>query len=533
MKHLYLYLTIFAMPASALLFSQTTYVDNGTSSSYTLQSGDSLYISNGTYTGSITNWSGGSTITVATGATLSPASINGFRSKYVVYGTANFPSISSDNGFELNNYGTITVNGGVQVNGSSQVWTNNSSGIIKINGSFTFNTGASGSIFTNYGEIEITNEFNVYGNVTIRNNKSIVVAGNINANYGQITNKGLFFTSGTLTFSETVYYTNTCRTGAENGINISSSGATVHNSGLLWASYSKSASSFTNSGTYISAGKGMIKTWRFANYNIMRGNGFMYISGKSTLAGSASVGVSGTTSDSLKIYTVNRTNTSQIFDEQWGTVYDNARYAVFEAPDTVMSRQACSPQQTFAVLPVVWNEFSVGLSAGIPVVKWAATFDEGTGFEVERSSDGVRFVSINKVSGAYTTTKWEFEDKTLPAALPPVIYYRVKATEPDGTQQYTDVKSIKFSTKSSHSLRAWPNPFSNRLTLNYKANQKTIITIKIYDTHGRKRLVKRKAVNAGDNKIIMAEAGALKKGSYVVKIVADNGGAVSAKLVKK
>lgn len=579
MKLFTLTLVTLMMSVSISSFSQTTYVDNGSSKSYNLQNGDSLYIKQGTFTGDITNWGGGGKVAVAVGATLKPGAVNGFRGKYSIYGTAVLPSIGSEAGFGLNNYGTLTINGGAQANGNtSQVWINNSGAILNIKGSFAFNSGANNSTFTNYGtvsvessvainannitfvnsgtfnvgstfaingnansgsftnngDIDIAGDFNVYGNVTILNNKSLVVDGNLNANKGTITNGGLFSSAGTLTLGGNVSYTNTCRTVADNGIKIDNQSANVYNSGLLWASNAKNASAFTNGGTLTNGDKGVIKTVEFTNNRTITGNGFLYITGKSTLNGQGKVGTNGNTQDSLKIYTVNRASNSQIFDNQHGTVYNNAKYAQFQAPDTTTaSYYPCSAQYAPRILPVVWNAFSAVLSADIPVLNWSAQFDAGTYFEVERSNNAIDFASITKVAGQQNIVTYKYEDRTLPSTHASVVYYRIKATEPDGTNKYSDVKAVRFSNESNNSLQAWPNPFNSQLNVNYKSAQKAMLTIKIFNIDGGLQVVKTAAVNTGNNSIIIAEANRLNKGIYIVRISADNGITASSKIIKQ
>ncbi|MBX3256323.1 MAG: T9SS type A sorting domain-containing protein [Chitinophagaceae bacterium] len=513
------------------LFGQTTYIDNGTSTSYTLQSGDSLYIKQGTFTGSITNWNGGGKVTVAAGATLKPGSVNGLRGPYVVYGTAVFSSFDTEAGFALNNYGSVTINNASQVNGSgNQVWINNIGATLTFKSSFAIN--ADNTSFINNGDVSIASDFNVWGNAAISNKKSFTIGGNFSVGKGQITNEGLFSAGGSFTIGGSTSFTNTCRMVAQKGFTINS--GTVYNAGLLWAAGNATNSTLTNSGNIINTGNSIIKTVQFTNWGNVAGNGYLYIWGKSTTSGT--VGTGGTTSDVLRIYTVNRTKTTQIFDDQWGTVYSSAVYAQFPAPDTtgVLSYTSCSSIYTSVIiLPVVWNDFSVSLSAGIPVLSWAVQYDAGTYFEVERSDNGIDFTRVVKVAGRQNITNYNYDDRDLSSAHPPVVYYRIRAIEPDGRSRYTDVKSVKFNTENTGSVQAWPNPFSSQLNVNFKSAQKAALTIKIYNLSGEVKLVKTASVNAGNNVITIAEANRLAKGVYMVHISTDKGVITSSKIIKQ
>ncbi|MBX2922351.1 MAG: T9SS type A sorting domain-containing protein [Chitinophagaceae bacterium] len=527
------FLVLFLLPVfvPALLFGQTIYIDNGTSTSYTLQTGDSLYIKQGTFTGSITNWSGGGKVTVAAGATLKPSSVNGLRGPYIVYGTAVFSSFDTEAGFGLNNYGSVTINNASQVNGSgNQVWINNIGAVLTFKSSFAIN--ADNTSFINNGDVSIASNFNVWGNATISNKKSITTGGSFSVGKGQITNEGLFSAGGSITIGGSTSFTNTCRTIAQKGFTINS--GTLYNNGLLWAAGNASNSTFTNNGNIINTGNSIIKTVQFTNWGNITGNGYLYILGKSTTSGT--VGTSGTTSDVLSIYTVNRTKTNQIFDDQWGTVYPSAVYAQFPAPDTtnIYPYSSCSSIYSgVIILPVTWNDFSVSISAGVPALQWTAQYNAGTYFEVERSNNGLDFTVVAGMADEQNSSTYYYNDRALPASHPSVVYYRIRATEPDGTHKYTGVKSVRFGSQSSPSLQTWPNPFGNQLNVSFKSNQKAVLTIKIYNMEGQVQVVKTAAVNSGSNTIAIAEVNRLTKGIYIVSLSADNGVIASSKIIKQ
>jgi hypothetical protein len=515
-------------------YSQTTYVDNGTSTTYTLQTGDSLYIKQGTFTGVLNDWNQGGKVTIASGATFKPSSVNGYRSKYVVNGTMIVSSLSTEGGFGLKNYGTVTVNGSTQMNGNAaQIWTNYTGATINLNGSVAMNV--DGVIFTNYADITITSGFSMYSNSTIINKKNLSITGNFNSSKGQINNEGKFYSQNKITLGGTTMYTNTCRTIATNGIIIDNGSATIYNSGLLWASSANNSSSFTNSGTITSTGNGTIKTVTFTNYGSIKGNGLIYITGKSTLGSNASVGTNGTSADSLKIYTVNRTKTTQIFDDQWGTVYANAKYAAFAAPDTTgFAAYACAAEYTsLTLLPVSWNDFSVKLSGNIPVINWSAGFEEGTLFMVQRSENGIDFTDVVSMKGKYGTNDYSFADNTMPVDHASTIYYRVCAVEPTGTLKYTSIKSVKFEkTNNAAIVSGKPNPFSSQFSINYTNTQKQHITIKVFNANAQLQYAKQVQTNAGNNTISITDAGKWISGIYIIQLIAENGTISSFKMMK-
>lgn len=517
---------------SATAIGQTTYVDNGTSAAYTLQNGDSLYIKQGTFTGAVNDWNKGGKVTVASGATFKPSGVNGYRSKYIIYGTAILPSLQTEKGFSLQNYGVITVNGTTQMNDGAQDWINYTGGSITFNSSVALNV--NGGTFTNYSDIVINGDFNLYSNSTITNKKNLTISGNFNSSNGTVTNEGMFYAQKKITFGGGTV-TNTCRVIADNGITIDN-GVKLYNNGILWATNSKNSSSFTNSGTIYTSDNGVIKTVSFTNYGKITGNGFMYITGKSTLGSGASVGQNGTTTDALKIYTVNRTNTSQIFDDQWGSVYANAKYAVIAAPDTVgTGNYSCSPQYVQSViLPVTWDDFTVTVSVTIPVLMWSVHFEEGTTFLVQRSFNGKDFSAIANIPADISQTSYRFSDNTLENDFSGTIYYRICATEPNGQLKYSEIRTITLNSKASGTaLRGLPNPFTGSFTLEYQSAQKAVVTVRVSDINGQVKLMKQYAVSSGKNTMLVSGTSGWKSGIYMVQVLAENGGVVTGKIMKQ
>jgi hypothetical protein len=510
-------------------FSQATYIDDGSSATYTLQTGDSLYIRQGTFTGKINDWAQGGKVTIAVGATFKPSSVNGYHSKYIVYGSAILPSLQTAAGFELENYGATTVNGNAQMNDGVQTWTNANNATIHFTGSVSVNSNAGGSHFINYGEIIIEKSLSVYASVSIINRKNVLIGEDFVIGTGQLQNEGYWYAQKSITLNNNAIITNTCRMVSGRTITVNS--GTVYNSGLLWASNEQKASAFTNNATVISLGQGIIKAVKFTNNGTIKGNGFMYLTGKTT--GGGTIGVNGYTTDTLKVYTVNRSATTRIFDEQWGNVYSNTIYFPFEAPDTTSaSIYPCYAASASGILPLVWNDFSVSLANQMPVLTWSAESDNGTLFEVQRSYNGKEFAPLIKMP-RQDNAAYQYYDRELPANQPAMVYYRIKVIEPGGMEKYSDIKTIRFSSKGANGIAASPNPFTSQVSISYPASRKEKISIAIFNLRGQVQLVKTTTVTSGNNNIVIAETARFEKGFYIIRITGENGTVGSGKLLKQ
>jgi hypothetical protein len=520
--------TIFSFSAN----SQTTYVDNGTSNTYTLASGDSLYISSGTFTGTINTWTSGSKITVAQNATFKPASFSDNRSKVIVYGTAVLPSLATNTGFGLTNYGNITVNSDAAMNGGAQTWTNNYGATITFKGNMALNK--DGSSFINDGTINAKADFYLYSNSSIINTNTISVDGDFKTSKGTINNGGRLYSKKGITLSGSTSFTNTCRTIADNGFVVDNNNTTVYNNGFIWATNSTNSSFITNSGTIINGANAKMKSVTFTNYGTFSGSGYLYFTGTTT--GSGTFGVTGTTTDTIRVYDVTRSNSSTIFDNQWGTIRPNVKYAVFAAPDTSNSIMAsCSSQYTsslsgISILPITWNYFYANLVNTTPVLDWSAEFDPGTYYEVQRSYDNSNFVSIATVAAETNKTIYKYED-TKADNNKQVIYYRIKGVEPTGEQKFTAVRVIRISNNNT-TLNVSPNPFTSQLSINYQTTAKAQLVIRIYNSTGQMNVSKTVTAVAGFNQFTITEAAQFSKGIYVVEI-ADGAKIISAQKIVK
>lgn len=502
---------LIATLASTPAFSQTTYVNNGTSASYSLNNGDSLYISAGTYTGSIASFNAGAKITVAEGASFQPSSFDNPHGKLTNYGTLKFGSLSGNTSFIISNYGTMWVTGDIQLNGTDEVWTNQYGGTMKFDRSVSVN---GNNKIINRGTTTIGTSFALNGTSSLNNRNNFTVSGAFSTNTGTTLTNEAKFEAGSITFNSGSNVTNACRLIAGTTLTINVS--TIYNSGLIWVKNSTS-NLLTNSGTINNSNTGKVKAVNFTNWGTLSGTGYYYFTG--TTINGGTTGVTGTTTDSIRIYDVTRTSPSTIFDTQWGTVRPNTIYSVFAAPDTVNNFAGCSSEATSAIaLPVKWNYFFVNLSNGTPSINWSATQDAGTTFEIERSYSGSEFAKINAVT-ATTDNKADYSiaDNNVNTQAA-IVYYRIKAVEPNGTIKYSETKAVKFSNKNGVTIQAVPNPFASQFTINYQSNERTTITIQVYGLNGQLQFAKTATVANGYNSITVTEAASLAKGMYMVQI---------------
>jgi hypothetical protein len=136
---------------------------NGSSTNYSLNAGDSLYIASGTYTGNITGFDYGAKITVANGAVFQPSNMPfpNLHGTMYVYGTFKMTSqLRTNSGFALNNYGIVWVTSTTLMSGSGQLWTNNIGGIMTLS-----------------GDVSMTNDNKIINNAAINCGANLTMTG--------------------------------------------------------------------------------------------------------------------------------------------------------------------------------------------------------------------------------------------------------------------------------------------------------------------------------------------------------------------
>jgi len=541
-----LILTVCAFAVSKISFA-TTYVYDGINplpNPLALNSGDSLFVATGTYTGNISSFPSGAKITVSDMAIFQPSNFpntngNSARGTMWVYGTFTYnTTFVSNTGFTLHNYGIVTI-GNTTMRGNNQTWNNyygatiNFTSSVVMNGDFGNN-----NILNNYGTVNAGASFQMNSGSAFNNYKNFNVTGDFLANGGMLMNVGKLEVVGKIDLNSGVStITNYCRMIASGGIDISN--GNMINYSYLWArndlglgTIRVSSGSLTNvsiwSSTPMIHGRDLIHTG-----GTITGKGYLYFYGSTTKTGGGITGAPGVTSDTLKMNDISRGSTTQFYDAQTPTVYPNAIYDVWGVPDsTRVYNVACSIEIILEVpLAINWNSFIVDLTDNIPVLNWSAEFGSGVVFEIQRSYDGRNFSAIKVLPYETGQSEYEYKDRMVNTQAP-IVYYRIKATEISGIEKYTQTRTVKFSNKPG-SIYTAPNPFTNNFVINYKAAEKETITIRMFNVSGQQMLVKNVTVNNGNNNINITEAAQLAKGIYVIQVSKGYNMISSGKIIKQ
>lgn len=140
--------------------------------------------------------------------------------------------------------------------------------------------------------------------------------------------------------------------------------------------------------------------------------------------------------------------------------------------------------QTSAILPVTVEYFTGNKQGNTHLLKWkvSCTAINAVRFDVERSADGVAFSKLGSVSGTQLDCLQEFS-YTDQSPLAGNNYYRIKVTEDNGHNYYTNV--ILLKTDGALQTAIWPNLLRGKenITISFGSSRGVLV---IHDAAGKR-----------------------------------------------
>jgi hypothetical protein len=190
---------------------------------------------------------------------------------------------------------------------------------------------------------------------------------------------------------------------------------------------------------------------------------------------------------------------------------------------TNQSTAIISPQNS---LPVTLLSFTAVKSGSNAQLEWTTTIEKDNDhFDVERSIDGVSFVSVGTVEGSGTTTllhNYSFNDPL--ANLSGIIYYRLKDVDVDGKFGYSKIVALRLDGSSmSASFSAYPNPFVSNIKLSVTSERTTNALVSLTNTAGQRLISQTVQLQNGENVVVLQNLAALQPGIYVVELATEDG----------
>jgi hypothetical protein len=174
------------------------------------------------------------------------------------------------------------------------------------------------------------------------------------------------------------------------------------------------------------------------------------------------------------------------------------------------------------ILPVELLSFEGYATDSYVALEWVTAMEENFDFfTIERAGADMEFHAVGTVQGQGNSTVevfYSFED---PNPLPGKAFYRLKATDIDGSVEYHPIIAVFFDRFASEEMKVYPNPVTQP-TFRLVTHQFGVSEILLKDMSGR-TLLSQKA-QPGENRISLPHN--IQAGAYLL-VVTTNSGQIS------
>lgn len=173
-------------------------------------------------------------------------------------------------------------------------------------------------------------------------------------------------------------------------------------------------------------------------------------------------------------------------------------------------------------LPIEVTTFTASLYNDDAVIEWNTSAEYNTvRFAVQRSLDGKQFIEIGSVQAAGFSAlplKYSFIDPAIRETGADKIYYRLQVFYTTEEPNFTEVRWINLTGAQSQEVLVYPNPFSERVNVSWKAEEKGTAIIQIEDAGGKLISQYSVEVSAGSNFFTLNQLSPLPQGLYLLSI---------------
>jgi hypothetical protein len=179
---------------------------------------------------------------------------------------------------------------------------------------------------------------------------------------------------------------------------------------------------------------------------------------------------------------------------------------------------------TSAPLPVTLTSFTAEHLGADGLLKWTTASElRNDHFEVESSIDGSTFRHLGRVAGAGTSGQahsYQFVDKDLARYAAPLVYYRLRQVDADGTSTYSPVRTVAVPLEGGFLVQVYPNPSTPgaAVALSIRTGQAGPAMLRLTDVLGRELSQQQASVPAGTTTLPLPEAGQLATGVYLLRV---------------
>lgn len=179
----------------------------------------------------------------------------------------------------------------------------------------------------------------------------------------------------------------------------------------------------------------------------------------------------------------------------------------------------------FTILPITFTSFKVSPFEEDAILNWTTTKGKNhSRFEVECSINEKDFKVIGQVhesiSASEAKASYSFIDKGI-GLKSNQAYYRLKQIDKDGSFSYSNIQKVNWNinnVENNSVFVAYPNPFTDILTLDFTLDKEEIVEITLLDMTGRSIKTISQSFSDKSHRVEMRGLSNLKSGSYMVRL---------------
>jgi len=185
-------------------------------------------------------------------------------------------------------------------------------------------------------------------------------------------------------------------------------------------------------------------------------------------------------------------------------------------------------------MPVRLIHFSGVLNNETIHLQWQAEMETGfSHFNIQRSPDGINFMTVGKVTGAGNShlNNYNYHDNDVRNRPEQKLFYRLQLMDKNGYFSYS--KILQFNWKQhGPTLTVFPNPAVQSLNLSFEQVKTGMTTFAITDMKGA--VVKKQSENLTAGRIsLYIDVSTLPPAGYLISVINGEGTAVQQKFIKQ
>ncbi|MDQ3290595.1 MAG: T9SS type A sorting domain-containing protein, partial [Bacteroidota bacterium] len=197
----------------------------------------------------------------------------------------------------------------------------------------------------------------------------------------------------------------------------------------------------------------------------------------------------------------------------WVDLFDNSNFGSEPTPNYAFRENAIN-----VALPVTLSRFTASKNGKSVQLNWETFSEEGNNyFKIERSTDAITFEVIGTVKGAGTSHSQLTYTYLDEQPLNGTSYYRLTWVNYNGKTATSTIISVTHSEELLPDFVAYPNPFSDRITLDITAVSSQKVQVVIKGMAGRTIQTKEIPVNPGVNSVSLNLNG-VRSGIYFIQV---------------